>query len=129
MWQGLVGPAPPSWCRGPAHGRYTPPPPHGAGTTREITARQALRLREEFPHWGEGRRHALRVTRATLPLYRRFGEDDPVEPLPGGGTRFTWTFAYEPRPLPRRPAALTDLPATAFPRTPAAGTKRHFRAA
>ncbi|MFJ9444480.1 SRPBCC family protein [Kitasatospora sp. NPDC101235] len=129
VWQGLAGAAPLSWCRGLAGGRYTSPAPHGVGTTREITALRMLHLREEFVHWEEGRRHAFCVTQASLPLYRRFGEDYLVEPLPAGGARFTWTFAYEPTPLLRRPAALTDLPGTAFLRTLIADTKRHFGAA
>ncbi|MEU1288188.1 SRPBCC family protein [Kitasatospora sp. NPDC005856] len=132
VWNGLAGPTPLSWCRGLAGGRYTSPAPHGVGTTRQITALGTLRLHEEFVHWQESedsRRHAFCVTRAGLPLYRRFGEDYLVEPLPSGGTRFTWTFAYEPNPLLRRPAALTDLPGAAFLRTLVADTKRHFGAA
>ncbi|MBD0670537.1 SRPBCC family protein [Streptomyces sp. CBMA156] len=129
VWEGLAGPTPLSWCRGLAAGRYTSPVPHGVGTTREVTAGRILRLHEEFVHWDEGRRHAFCATRATLPLYRRFGEDYRLEPLPGGGTRLTWTFAYEPSPLLRRPAALTGAPGAAFLRTLVADTKRHFGAA
>ncbi|MFG2914884.1 SRPBCC family protein [Kitasatospora sp. NPDC048298] len=132
VWEGLAGRTPLSWCRGLAGGRYTSPAPHGVGTTREVTALRLLRLREEFVHWEEkeeGRRHAFCVTQASLPIYRRFGEDYLVEPLAAGGTRFTWTFAYEPARFLRRPAALTDAPGAAFLRTLIADTKRHFGAA
>ncbi|WP_254801947.1 SRPBCC family protein [Kitasatospora sp. SUK 42] len=128
VWRGLADDAPLSWCRGLSGGRYTSPPPHGVGTTREITALRALHLREEFVRWEEGSRHSFCVTAASLPLFRRFGEDYLVEPTPTG-TRFTWTFAFEPNPLLARPATLTDFPGTAFLRTLIADTRRHFGAA
>ncbi|MEU4119351.1 SRPBCC family protein [Kitasatospora sp. NPDC028055] len=128
VWRGLAGDAPLSWCRGLAGGRYTSRPPHGVGTTREITAMRLLRLREEFVRWEEGSRHSFCVTSASLPLFRRFGEDYLVEPTPTG-TRFTWTFAFEPNPLLARPAALTDLPNRSFLGSLVADTERHFGAA
>lgn len=128
VWEGLAGGAPLSWCRGLGGGRYTSPAPHGVGTTREITARGVLHLRESFIRWEEGTRHSFCVTSATLPLFRRFGEDYVVEPAPTG-TRFTWTFAFEPNPLLARPAALTALPGTSFMKTLVRDTKRHFGAA
>ncbi|MFH8386587.1 SRPBCC family protein [Kitasatospora sp. NPDC018058] len=128
VWRGLAGDAPLSWCRGLAGGRYTSVAPHGVGTTREITAAGLLHLREEFVRWEEGTRHSFCVTEASLPLYRRFGEDYVVRPN-AHGTRFTWTFAFEPNPLLAHPAALTDLPGTAFLKTLIADTKRHFGAA
>ncbi|MFJ9695452.1 SRPBCC family protein [Kitasatospora sp. NPDC101183] len=128
VWEGLAGPAPLSWCRGLSNGRYTSPPPHGVGTTREITALGLLHLREEFVLWEEGRRHAFQVAEASLPLFRRFGEDYQVVPTPTGA-RFTWTFAYEPEPLLSRPALLTDGPGTSFMKKLIADTKRHFGAA
>ncbi|MFE4517098.1 SRPBCC family protein [Kitasatospora sp. NPDC056783] len=109
--------------------RHTSPAPHGVGTTRQVTALGTLRLREEFIHWDEGTRHAFQATQASLPPYRRFGEDCLLEPLPSGGTRLTWTFAYEPNPLLRRPAALAGAPGAAFLRTLIADTERHFGAA
>ncbi|WBP86651.1 SRPBCC family protein [Kitasatospora cathayae] len=94
----------------------------------EITVRHLLRLREEFVRWDKGERHSFCVTQASLPLFRRFGEDYLLEPTPTG-TRFTWTFAFELNSLLARPPALTDLPNKAFPRTLIADTKRHFGAA
>ncbi|MFJ9459218.1 SRPBCC family protein [Kitasatospora sp. NPDC101447] len=128
VWQGLAGDTPLSWCRGLSGGRYTSPAPHGVGTTREITARGVLRLREEFVRWEEGVRHSFCVAQASLPLFRRFGEDYLVEPT-ASGTRFTWTFAFEPVPLLARPAALTGVPGAAFLKGLIGDTKRHFGAA
>ncbi|MCF3130496.1 SRPBCC family protein [Streptomyces olivochromogenes] len=128
VWAGLAGDTPLSWCRGLNAGRYTSPAPHGVGTTREITALRVLHLREEFVRWEEGTRHSFCVTQASLPLFRRFGEDYVVEPV-ANGTRFTWTFAFEPSPVLARPAALTDFPGRAFMKQLVNSTKRHFGAA
>lgn len=77
--------------------RWTSPRPFGVGTTREITMpAKALALRERFFVWEEGRRHSFHATASTRPFFRRFAEDYVVEPT-STGSRFTWTFAFEPR--------------------------------
>ena len=125
VWAGLTGVSPLAWCRLLGCGRYTSPRPFGVGTTREITAARTVRLREEFLRWEEGRRHSFWVTQSNVPLFRRFAEDYLVEPAPGG-TRFTWTFAFEPAPVLARPAALTLLPAALVFRSLIGDTTRHF---
>ncbi|MFI9006754.1 SRPBCC family protein [Actinosynnema sp. NPDC053489] len=95
VWRGLAASNPLWWCRLLSSVEYSSPRPFGVGTTRTAAVLGVLRLREVFIRWDEGRRQSFAVDRANLPLYRRFGEDYLVE-RSGGGSRLTWTFAYEP---------------------------------
>ncbi|MFD1149588.1 SRPBCC family protein [Saccharothrix hoggarensis] len=94
VWRGLTASNPLWWCR-LLSAEYTSPRPFGIGTTRRALVLGVLRLEERFFRWEEGRRQSFWVSRANLPLFRRFGEDYLVERT-AGGCRFTWTFAYEP---------------------------------
>ena len=125
VWEGLSNDTPLAWCRLLSNGRYTSPRPFGAGTTREITVGKAMRLREEFFRWEEGRRHSFWVRESNMPLFRRFAEDYLVEPT-DTGCSFTWTFAFELNPLIAKPsfiAAAAINPITAWLRH---DTRHHF---
>jgi hypothetical protein len=126
VWASLTGATPLSWCRLLTDVRYTSAAPHGVGTTRTaVLAGGVLRLRERFTHWEEGHHQSFHVEQASLPVFRRFGEDYLVEKTPSG-TRFTWTFAYEPSPafrhLLRVGKPLNNAVFASFARD----TERHF---
>lgn len=95
VWRGLSASNPLWWCRLLSSVEYTSPRPFGVGTTRTAAVLGVLRLNEVFIRWEEGRRQSFTVDRATLPVFRRFGEDYLVE-RSGEHCRLTWTFAYEP---------------------------------
>lgn len=99
VWAELAGDRPLAWCRMLSGGRYTSAPPHGVGATRRMTVARLLSLRERFIRWDEGHRQSFFATEASLPVFRRFGEDYVLEATPEG-CRFTWTLAAEaPRML------------------------------
>ncbi|MGM1063246.1 SRPBCC family protein [Saccharothrix sp. Mg75] len=120
VWRGLTATNALWWCRLLSSVEYTSPRPFGVGTTRRASVLGALRLRERFFRWEEGRRQSFAVDSANLPVFRRFGEDYLVEPAPGG-CRFTWTFAYEPN---LRFGGAVNARVFA---SMAADTRRHFR--
>ncbi|MFE2754112.1 SRPBCC family protein [Actinosynnema sp. NPDC059335] len=95
VWRGLTASNPLWWCRLLSSSEYTSPRPFGVGTTRRTSVLGVLRLHERFIRWEEGRRQSFAADRASLPVFRRFGEDYLVERA-DGGSRLTWTFAYEP---------------------------------
>ncbi|MEU4743670.1 SRPBCC family protein [Actinosynnema sp. NPDC023658] len=119
VWRGLTASNPLWWCRLLSSAEYTSPRPFGVGTTRTATVLGVLRLRERFIRWEEGRRQSFLVDRANLPVFRRLGEDYLVERA-AGGSRLTWTFAYEPGAK-----ASERVNAVVF-NSLAADTRRHF---
>lgn len=77
---------------------WTSPRPFGVGTTRTVTiGRGAAALRERFFRWDEGTRMTFSAEAASRPGFRRFAEDVVLEPV-SGGTRLTWTFAFDAKP-------------------------------
>lgn len=128
VWAELTGDQPLAWCRLLDRGRYTSERPYGVGTTRAIrVARGLISLRERFFRWDEGRRHSFHVTQASLPAFRRFGEDYLIEET-SLGCRLTWSFAYQPRPLVSATGPLGRLLAGSLERGLVADTRRHFGA-
>ncbi|MGS2805915.1 SRPBCC family protein [Nocardia sp. MW-W600-9] len=107
VWRGLVADKPLAWCR-TLDGEYTSARPFGIGTTRRVKVAAALVLHERFFLWDEAaRRHAFFVEAANLPVFRSFAEDYSVVSTPNG-CRFTWRFAFEPRPRMRLPLAVSQ---------------------
>jgi Polyketide cyclase / dehydrase and lipid transport len=96
VWAGLAASRPMWWCRALSAVEWTSPRPFGAGTTRQATVLGVVKLYERFVQWDEGRHMRFELTGASVPLFRRFGEDYLLEPT-ATGCRFTWTFAYEPQ--------------------------------
>ncbi|MGH9059586.1 MAG: SRPBCC family protein [Acidimicrobiales bacterium] len=84
-------------------GRYLDAPPHGVGSTREVSM-GGIRYRETVLAWDQPTRWAFRVDRAGLPLVSALCEDYQLEPV-GSGTRLSWTLATEPRAALRPLAA------------------------
>jgi Polyketide cyclase / dehydrase and lipid transport len=77
--------------------RWISPRPFGVDTMREVTvAHGALKIRERYFRWDEGKRKTFCGIETSLPLLRRFAEDYVVEPTPTG-SRFTIVVAAEPR--------------------------------
>ncbi|MBT1098045.1 SRPBCC family protein [Streptomyces sp. Tu102] len=84
-----------AWCRGLTIS-WTSPRPFGVGTTRQVGVFGALQADERYFLWEEGRRQAFHITRANLPLFKRFGEYYDIEPRSDTTCRFTWKVAAEP---------------------------------
>ncbi|MGL6234297.1 MAG: SRPBCC family protein [Segniliparus sp.] len=125
VWSGLSNETPLAWCRLLSGGRYTSPRPFGVGTTREITVGKAMRLREEFFRWEEGRRHSFWVRESNMPLFRRFAEDYLVEPT-DIGCSFTWTFAFELNPLIAKPSFIAAAAINSIAAWLKHDTRHHF---
>lgn len=68
---------------------------------------QSFVIRERFFRWEEGRRQSFFVESASLPNYRRLGDDLQLTPLSPSSCRLVWTIAAEPRPWARRPKSPT----------------------
>ncbi|MGH3737163.1 MAG: SRPBCC family protein [Micromonosporaceae bacterium] len=128
VWEGMTGNPPLPWCRLLHDGRYTSERPYGVGTTRTVgVARGVLRLRERFFRWEEGGRQSFSVEQASLPAFRRFGEDYLLEPT-DTGCRFTWTFALEPGGLTGPIGPLASPVNKLVFDSLARDTRRHFTA-
>lgn len=98
VWAAIAAPSPLPWCRA-LRGEYVSAQPLGVGAKRHVTVLKGLLgLREHFFIWDDTqRRHAFYAEQATNPVLRAFAEDYQVEPT-ANGSRFTWTFAMDPRP-------------------------------
>jgi hypothetical protein len=96
VWDELVSDRPMHWCRGQTI-NWTSPRPFSVGTTREAKVLgSALKLRELFFLWEEGRRYAFYMTEANVPLFRSIAEDYIVEPDGPNRCTFRWTVALAP---------------------------------
>ena len=80
--------------------RWTSDPPHGVGSTREVTLK-ALRVREKFIAWEPGERLTFTFTASTLPVMQRAVEDLQLTQVGPAKTRLRWTVHYELRPWVR----------------------------
>jgi hypothetical protein len=125
VWADLTSDAALAWCRMLTSITWTSPRPFGVGTTRTArVGRGALTINERFFRWEEGRRKSFYVVEASLPLFRRLGEDYLVEETSATTCQFTWTLAAEPRPAARPGAPVNALLARSLFRD----TRRHFGA-
>lgn len=80
--------------------RFTSPPPHGVGSTRDIELK-LLTVKERFLVFEPGRRLAFCIFASTLPIVREMAEDMVLTPEGEGRTRFSWTVHYTPALLLR----------------------------
>jgi hypothetical protein len=124
VWAELTGERPLAWCRALTGGTYTSDRPYGVRTTRTMgILGGVLKFRERYIRWEEGRRQSFYVEQATMPIFRKFGEDYVVEET-AGGSRLTWTLVHELR-FPA--TALANRPLNkALERSMVKDTKRHF---
>jgi Polyketide cyclase / dehydrase and lipid transport len=124
VWADLVSDKPLAWCRGLSL-QWTSARPFGVGTTRQARSLGgAIKFKERYFIWEDGRRQSFYVTDANLPLFKHFAEDYVVEPDGADRCRFTWTFAIEPTALGRPGAPLNGF---TFRRM-YAETRRHYGA-
>lgn len=77
--------------------RFTSPPPHGVGTTRDVELK-ALTVKERFLVYEPGKRLSFCIYASTLPMVREMAEDMVLTPCGDNQTRFTWTAHYTPVP-------------------------------
>jgi hypothetical protein len=125
VWAELTGDDPLTWCRIIDQVTWTSPRPFGIGTTRDVhSLRGANVIRESYFRWDEGRRKSFYVIEASAPLFRRFAEDYLVEEVSEGSCRFTWTIAFEARPLTRPAGPINKM----LLRTLFRDTRRHYGA-
>jgi Polyketide cyclase / dehydrase and lipid transport len=125
VWAKLVADDAFAWCALVKRVAWTSPPPFGAGTTRTAwMLGGAFVINERFFRWEEGRRSSFVVDRASVPGYRRLGDDYLVEPVSVDACRFTWTIAAEYQPLARAGVPLARLIAQRMFRD----TRRYFEA-
>jgi hypothetical protein len=104
---------------------WTSPRPFGVGATRDVVGLGGSSVRERYFRWDEGKSHAFYVYESSLPLFRRFAEDDIVEP-DGDATLFTSTVAIEPKNAFRLPLkALAPIFKAGFGQIPSGG-QRYF---
>ncbi len=98
LWQYLTADdALVSWSPAVTGFKWTTPRPFGVGTERELTiGGGAVKVREHFYRWEEGKRKSFYVAASTRPGINRFAEDYIVESTPGG-SRLTWVVAVEPK--------------------------------
>lgn len=78
--------------------RFTSPPPHGVGSTRDIELKM-LTVKERFLVYEPGKRLAFCIYASTLPIVSEMAEDMVLTPEGENRTRFTWTVHYTPKPL------------------------------
>lgn len=110
VWADLTTDNPLNWCRILKRITWTSPRPFGVGTTRTASALGgSLQIDERFFVWEEGRRQSFMCLAASLPLFRRMGEDYLVEPTGDAACRFTWTVAVEPPTLARPGAPVNAM--------------------
>jgi Polyketide cyclase / dehydrase and lipid transport len=80
--------------------RWTSDPPHGVGSTREVTLK-ALCVQERFIAWDPGERLTFAITASTLPLMHRAVEDLQLTKVGPAKTLLRWTVHYDLRPWVR----------------------------
>ncbi|WP_194827411.1 SRPBCC family protein [Nocardia sp. XZ_19_231] len=78
--------------------QWTTPRPFGVGTRRVVTLGRIAALTERFYRWEDQRRMTFTVDFASIPGLRRFAEDIELAST-ATGTRLTWTFAVEGKPV------------------------------
>jgi len=99
VWDELVSDRPVHWCRGQTID-WTSPRPFSVGTTREVKVLGgALKLRERFRLWDQGRRYSFYMTDANVPLLHSIAEDYVVEADGPNRCTFTSTVALAPTAL------------------------------
>ena len=124
VWAELVADGALGFCRSLRGARWTSPRPFGVGTTRTMPGLYgALVIEERFFRWEDGHRKSFYVERASLPLFRRFGEDYLLEETPTG-CRLTWTIAAAPTLAGRLGSPLNSLVVTGMFKD----VRRHFPA-
>lgn len=78
--------------------RWLTPRPLTQGAVRVLRVARLFTIEEHFYRWEDERRATFHVTSSTRPVLDALAEDFVLEPLPGGGTRLTWTMAVAPKP-------------------------------
>lgn len=124
VWEELTADNPLSWCRILDRVEWTSPRPFGVGTTRTVRSLGGANvLRERYFIWEEGRRQAFYAVQASAPMFRRFAEDYLVESVSDGACRFTWTIAFEPKPVARLSGPVNRLLLSTLFKD----TRKHYR--
>lgn len=80
--------------------RWTSPPPHGVGSTREIELK-IVTVKERFLVWEPGKRLTFTIYASTLPITRQMVEDMQLEPAGDRATRLRWRVHYTPSKIAR----------------------------
>jgi uncharacterized protein YndB with AHSA1/START domain len=86
----------PKWFKDIVRVEWTSPKPFGVGTTRTVTLK-TMTVYEKFIAWDPGKRFTFYFTATSTPSAHAFIEDYRLKASGQGGTKFTYTVAYEPR--------------------------------
>jgi hypothetical protein len=102
VWHELTMDGTLGWCRILDRVQWTSPRPFAVGTTRTVSSLKGLNvIHEHYFRWEEGRRKSFYVLDSSAPLFNRFAEDYLVEATGDSSCTFTWTIAYEAKPVTR----------------------------
>ena len=98
VWEALGSDRMWSWLPVLDRLRWLTPRPLTQGAVRVLRVARLFTIEEHFYRWEDERRATFHVTSSTRPVLDALAEDFVLEPLPGGGTRLTWTMAVAPKP-------------------------------
>lgn len=77
---------------------WTSAPPRGVGSTRTVTLKRGLAVKERFIAWERGRRLTFTMEAISLPVVRAMIEDFQLESLSARHTRVRYSVHYAPHP-------------------------------
>lgn len=87
----------PEWVEAITHAEWTSPPPYGAGSTRDVTLRGGILLKEEFVLWEEGERMFFTITAMNRPLFESFAEEYKLTDNGDGSCSLRWSLHLRAR--------------------------------
>jgi uncharacterized protein YndB with AHSA1/START domain len=93
IWDALTDDRLGAWMPIVDRARWSDPPPRSRGARRTIRLLRRITIDEEFHIWEEQHRLAFRAFDLRPRVARAWAEQAELEPLPGGGTRLTYTIA------------------------------------
>jgi hypothetical protein len=96
VWEALGSDEMWSWAPVIDQLTWLTPRPLAEGCVRRLRLAHLATLEEEFYRWEAPHRATFRVTKVSRKLFSGLAEDFVLDPLPGGGTKLTWTMAIAP---------------------------------
>jgi uncharacterized protein YndB with AHSA1/START domain len=99
VWDALTDDRLGAWMPIVDRARWIDPAPRSRGARRTIRLLRRVTIDEEFHIWEEGRRIAFRALDIRPRIASGWAEQAELDPLPGGGTRLTYTIAVNARML------------------------------
>lgn len=85
------------WVEAITEAKWSSSPPFGRGSTRDVTLKGGIVLREEFVVWEEGERMVFVITAMSLPLFESFAEEYQLRDNKDGSCSLRWSFHLRAR--------------------------------